>query len=61
MLNQAVELFKTRPVKLRLFEQLSSNMDSQRRRLLLHTEVRWLSKGKVHMSFDKSYVSFLKK
>ena len=50
VLNQAVELvnyIKTRPVKSRLFEQLCSNMDSQHRRLLLHTEVRWLSKGKV--------------
>ena len=49
-LNQAVELvnyIKTRPVKSRLFEQLCSNMDSQHRRLFLHTEVRWLSKGKV--------------
>ena len=49
MLNQAVELvnyIKTRPVKSRLFEQLCSNMDSQHRRLLLHTQVRWLSKGK---------------
>ena len=50
VLNQAVELvnyIKTRPVKSRLFEQLWSNMDSQHRRLLLHTKVRWRSKGKV--------------
>ena len=50
VLNQAVELvnyIKTRPVKSRLLDQLCSNMDSQYRRLLLHTEVRWLSKGKV--------------
>ena len=52
VLNQAVELanymyIKTRPVKSRFFEQLCSNMDPQHRRLLLHTEVRWLSKGKV--------------
>ena len=50
VLNQAVELvnyIKTRPVKSRLFEQLCSNMDSQHRRLLLHTKARWLSKGKV--------------
>ena len=50
VLNHAVEFvnyIKTRPVKSRLFEQLFSNMDSQHRRLLLHTEVRWLSKGKV--------------
>ena len=50
VLNQAVEFvnyIKTRPAKSRLFEQLRSNMDSQPRRLLLHTEARWLSKGKV--------------
>ena len=50
VLNQAVEFvnyIKTRLVKSRLFEQLFSNMDSQHRRLLLHTEVRWLFKGKV--------------
>ena len=50
VLNQAVELvnyIKTRPVKSHLFEQLCSNMDSQHRHLLLHTKVRWLSKGKV--------------
>ena len=50
VLNQAVELvnyIKTRPVESRLLEQLCSNMDSQHRRLLLHSKVRWLSKGKV--------------
>ena len=50
VLNQAVKLvnyIKTRPVKSRLFKQLCSNMDSQHRRLCLHIEVRWLSKGKV--------------
>ena len=41
VLNQVVELvnyIKTKPVKSRLFEQLCSNMDSQHRRLLLHTD-----------------------
>ena len=50
VLHQAVELVnytKTRPVKSRLFEQLCSNMDSHHKRMLLHIEVRWLSKRKV--------------
>lgn len=50
MLHQVVEIvnyIKSRPLKSRLFEQPCKEMDSQHVRLLLHTKVRWLSKGKV--------------
>ena len=43
---QMVNFMKTRPVKSRIFEQICTNMESQHRRLLLHTDVR-MSRGKV--------------
>ena len=42
-----VNFIKSRPLKCRLFEQICIGMDSQHKRLLLHSEVRWLSRGKV--------------
>ena len=50
VLHQVVEIvnyFKSRPMKSRLFEELCKSMDSKHVRLLMHTDVRWLSKGKV--------------
>ena len=50
MLHQVVEIvnyIKSRPIKSRLFEEHCKSMDSQHVRLLGHTDVRWLSKGKV--------------
>ena len=44
---EMVNFIKTRPLKSRIFELLCKDMDSHYVRLLLHTEVRWLSKGKV--------------
>ena len=50
VLHQVVEIvnyIKRRPLKSRLFEEICKSMDSQYVRLLTHTDVRWLSKGKV--------------
>ncbi|KAL7646078.1 UNVERIFIED_CONTAM: hypothetical protein RMT77_002979 [Armadillidium vulgare] len=50
VLQQVVEIvnyIKSRPLKSRLFEQLCKEMDSQHVRLLMHTEIRCMSKGKV--------------
>ena len=50
VLNQVIEIvnfIKRRPLKSRLFEQICIGMDSQHKRLLLHSEVRWLFRGKM--------------
>ena len=50
VLNQAVKVvnfIKSRPLRSRIFAQLCDAMDSDYKCLLYHTEVRWLSKGKV--------------
>lgn len=44
---KAVNFIKSRPLQSRLFTQLCDAMDSDYKSLLYHTEVRWLSKGKV--------------
>ena len=45
--SQVVNFIKSRPLQNRLFSQLCKAMDSEYECLLYHTEVRWLSKGKV--------------
>ena len=45
--TEMVNFIKTRPMKSRVFELLCKDMDSPYVRLLLHTEIRWLSKGRV--------------
>jgi len=42
-----VNFIKMRPLKTRLFSLLCEAMESQFTKLILHTEVRWLSRGKV--------------
>ena len=44
---ESLNSIKTCTVKSRIFELICKDMDSQDVRLLLHTGVRWLSKGKV--------------
>ncbi|XP_039670584.1 zinc finger BED domain-containing protein 5-like [Perca fluviatilis] len=50
VLNQSVKmlnLIKSRPLNSRLFGVLCPEMGSGHEQLLLHTEVRWLSRGRV--------------
>uniref|UniRef100_K7GDR9 DUF4371 domain-containing protein n=1 Tax=Pelodiscus sinensis TaxID=13735 RepID=K7GDR9_PELSI len=50
VLDEAVQIInyiKTRPLQSRLFKIMCEDMGSQHTALLLHTEVRWLSGGKV--------------
>ena len=50
VLQQVIEIvnyIKSRPLKSRVFEALCKDMDSSHVRLVMHTEVRWLSKGQV--------------
>lgn len=42
-----VNLIKSRPLNTRLFSTLCNEMGSEHQGLLLHTEVRWLSRGNV--------------
>uniref|UniRef100_A0A673GQG2 DUF4371 domain-containing protein n=1 Tax=Sinocyclocheilus rhinocerous TaxID=307959 RepID=A0A673GQG2_9TELE len=42
-----VNYIKSRPLQARLFSLLCEEMGSEHRQLLLHTEVRWLSRGRV--------------
>src|SRR6185436_3451313 len=42
-----VNFIKSRPLNSRIFAQLCAEMGSEHTQLLLHTEVRWLSRGNV--------------
>jgi hypothetical protein len=45
--TKIVNFIKARPLNHRLFENLCREMQADHRHLLLHTEVRWLSRGRV--------------
>jgi len=50
ILDQVVNMvnyIKSRPLKTRLFKKMCASMDAQHENLLLHSEVRWLSRDKV--------------
>uniref|UniRef100_A0A8D8UUY3 Zinc finger BED domain-containing protein 5 n=1 Tax=Cacopsylla melanoneura TaxID=428564 RepID=A0A8D8UUY3_9HEMI len=44
---QCVNFIKARPLQTRLFQNFCQEMGSDHHNLLLHTEIRWLSRGKV--------------
>ena len=43
---KVINHIKANALNSHLFEQLCEGMDAEHKRLLLHTEIRWLSRGK---------------
>ncbi|XP_032869060.1 protein FAM200A-like [Amblyraja radiata] len=44
---KVINFIKSRPLNARLFRRLCENMGAEHIQLLLHTEVRWLSRGRI--------------
>ena len=51
MVVKIVNYIKMRPLKRRLFTKLCVSMEAQHYTLIQHTQIRWLSKGKVLFHF----------
>ncbi|XP_076324212.1 zinc finger BED domain-containing protein 5-like [Tachypleus tridentatus] len=51
MVVKMVNYLKSKPVKCRQFTKLCESMDAEHVTLLFHTEVRWLSRGRVLSRF----------
>jgi hypothetical protein len=45
--TKIVNFLKQRPVHMRMFKKLCENLDKEHINLLLHTEIWWLSRGRV--------------
>ena len=63
VLNDAVKLvnfIKARPLNSRMFTLLCNEMGSEHKSLLLHTEVRWRSRGKGLFELRHELQQFLK-
>ena len=53
MVVKIVNYIKMRPLKCRLFTKLCAGMEAEHSTLIQHTEIRWLSRGKVLSRFYK--------